>query len=597
MLSDKASLDTRVSWIREETEQQLGKIKADLDAFATEQDSSLLQRVSDGLAETVKTMKMTGVQGGERLTHEMHALVQDLLADKVYDKSTSAVVLQKGVLQINEYLQHLQDGYADLPIVILPLLNELRAARGEELLSELLVFLPEDGAIGNNQIGTDQVVALSESKRGRIYEHLRMHFQQALLAWYKKAHTAKALHKIMTLSHDLITIHSTISVRVLWWLSKALAEALKDQRLEHGAAVKLVMGNLERLLPKLAVTDPSEHDNIPELDDLKKNLLYYIGMAEHGSPLADDVKQAYLLDVYLPQGETLEKLRKHYASPGQKLWRSVADTVNEDIESIIDGFTVIELNPDEGILQLIIDKSSRTATTLSMLGLGRLARIIEKQIKAFEQLKSNPYTFDQERRVQVATQWLRVKDILEEYAETGEDATEKLFSGEEDSYKVSGYSARKQVLKIIESKLNAASNELNEYALSQDPQKLKTANDSLKTVQNTIKFLNHREIFPLIDGGIAYLDRYAGDDPDIPDIKDVGKLAEVLATLEDVVIALRSNADYLARLKAGFDAILELHKKVGLYDGIEEEISDANEETQQLKKHQRQKKMEAILAH
>lgn len=595
MLSDKASLDTRVGWIREETEQQLKQIQVDLEAYSQDQDASLLERSSKVLSEIINTMRMTGVQGGERLASEMQLLIDDLLTDKIHDRVSSLAVLEKGVAQVNEYLQHLQDGYADLPIVILPLLNELRAARGEELLSELLVFLPEDGAIGNTQIGIDEVVAISDEKRPKVYSHLRMHFQHALLAWYKQHQTEKALNKITRLSHDLIRMHSDVSVRILWWLSQALSEGLKDNRLEHGVAVKLVVGNLERLVLKLSQTDPSEHENIPELDDMKKNLLYYIGMAEKGSPLVDAVKEAFLLDVYLPQGETLEKLRKHYASPGQKLWRSVADTVNEDIESIIDGFQVVELNPDEGIVQLIIDKSRRTATTLSMLGLGKLATIIEKQVDEFELLKKNPHVFSQERRIQVATEWLRVKDILEEYAETGEDVTVKLFD-DEGTYKVSDYSARKQVLHILEEKLTAVVANLDEYAHDEDHQHLKTAEESLITVNNTIQFCGNAEVYPLIKGGLYYLSNYTAEEDNVPDKQHLGLLAEVLATLETAVVALRSNAEYLTALEPGYQALLELHDQVGLYEGLEDEVSAASKENHTLKKQQRQMKMESILA-
>ncbi|MEW2973006.1 hypothetical protein AB1A96_13830, partial [Pseudomonas juntendi] len=44
-----------------------------------------------------------------------------------------------------DYLERLQNGHRDIPIVLMPLLNEIRAARGEEGVhdSVLLAFAPD----------------------------------------------------------------------------------------------------------------------------------------------------------------------------------------------------------------------------------------------------------------------------------------------------------------------------------------------------------------------------------------------------------------------------------------------------------------------
>lgn len=609
MLSDKASLDARVGWIKQEVEQQLKQIESNLERFAdyclqkdqlaieeTEQQcEALLQNSLGKLSEVMMTMKMTGVQGGERLALEMHELVQDLLDKSVSDVASSVQILQKGIVQIIEYLHHLQDGYADLPIVILPLLNELRAARGADLLSELLVFLPEDGAIGNAQIGTDEFISVPADKREAMYRHLRMHFQRALLEWYQKKDSSRALFKIQALSHDLIRIHDTMSIRILWWLSQALAQGLREHKLEHGVAVKLVMGNMERLIQKFAQTDAEELSEIPGLDDIKKNLLYYLGMAQKGAPLVDAVKEAFLLDVYLPQGETLEKLRKHYASPGQQLWRSVSEGVNEDIESIMEGFQSMELNPDEGIIQLIIDKSRKTATTLGMLGLGRLAKIIDEQVDEFKLFKKNPRNFNEERRLEIATEWLRVKDILTEYAETGEDVTQKLFT-EDGHYQVSDYGGRKQVLQIVESKLAAVVNSLNDYEEDKDQTHLENTRDAMSTVDLTLKFLGYKETYPITEGALSYLEAYCQEGVEAPTVESLHKLAEALAALENSVVALRNNAEHLTCLEPGYQSLRELHELCGLHEHIGEQIDAQIKENQASKKRFRQKKMELILA-
>src|SRR5690606_14120538 len=45
-------------------------------------------------------------------------------------------VLMRGVVQLPDYLERLQGGHRDIPIVLLPLINELRAARGAPALGQ-----------------------------------------------------------------------------------------------------------------------------------------------------------------------------------------------------------------------------------------------------------------------------------------------------------------------------------------------------------------------------------------------------------------------------------------------------------------------------
>ena len=48
-----------------------------------------------------------------------------------------------GIVQLPDYLERLQSGHRDIPIVLLPLLNELRESRGEKGLSESVLFSPD----------------------------------------------------------------------------------------------------------------------------------------------------------------------------------------------------------------------------------------------------------------------------------------------------------------------------------------------------------------------------------------------------------------------------------------------------------------------
>src|SRR5690606_40220309 len=55
----------------------------------------------------------------------------------------SSDLLMRGTVLLPDYLERLQNGHRDIPIVLLPLLNDIRAARGAAGLNESVLFAPD----------------------------------------------------------------------------------------------------------------------------------------------------------------------------------------------------------------------------------------------------------------------------------------------------------------------------------------------------------------------------------------------------------------------------------------------------------------------
>src|SRR3546814_19156758 len=73
----------------------------------------------------------------------MGRLALALVHGDISDRDDACAALMRGVVQLPDYLERLQGGHRDIPIVLLPLLNELRATRGEPGLSESVLFAPD----------------------------------------------------------------------------------------------------------------------------------------------------------------------------------------------------------------------------------------------------------------------------------------------------------------------------------------------------------------------------------------------------------------------------------------------------------------------
>src|SRR5690606_12851060 len=88
------------------------------------------------------TLQMVEFYGAALLAEEMEAVAQNLVNDETSHQRESLESLMQAIIQLPHYLEHIKVGRRDLPVVLLPILNELRSSRGETLLSETALFIP-----------------------------------------------------------------------------------------------------------------------------------------------------------------------------------------------------------------------------------------------------------------------------------------------------------------------------------------------------------------------------------------------------------------------------------------------------------------------
>src|SRR5690606_38213674 len=107
------------------------------------EDTARLRFCLNYLHQVHGTLQMVELYGAALLTEEMEKLTQAILNDSVASIDEAVEVLMESILQLPQYLEHLSSSRDDFPLVLLPLLNNLRAARGESLLSDTALFKPD----------------------------------------------------------------------------------------------------------------------------------------------------------------------------------------------------------------------------------------------------------------------------------------------------------------------------------------------------------------------------------------------------------------------------------------------------------------------
>src|SRR3546814_4047769 len=98
----------------------------------------------------------------------------------------------RGLMQLPDYLERLSSGHRDVPVVLLPLLNDLRASREQEPLPESAMFHPNLDAFLPEQAPAAMSEAYAEAHRGELVD-LRLRFPQQLLSWFRGQNPAQQL--------------------------------------------------------------------------------------------------------------------------------------------------------------------------------------------------------------------------------------------------------------------------------------------------------------------------------------------------------------------------------------------------------------------
>lgn len=133
-----------LEWVKGEIAETLKQARQALEAFVENpQDATRMRFCQTYVHQVLGTLQMVEFFGAALLAEEMEQLAGALIDGRVTNQGEALEVLMQSILQLPVYLDRIQTARRDLPMVVLPLLNDLRAARGEKLLSETSLFAPD----------------------------------------------------------------------------------------------------------------------------------------------------------------------------------------------------------------------------------------------------------------------------------------------------------------------------------------------------------------------------------------------------------------------------------------------------------------------
>lgn len=412
-----------LSWVKSEIDQTMDNARQALEAYVeTPDDESQLRFCLNYLHQVYGTLQMVELYGAGMLAQELESLTNALVEKKVKNREDAFEVMMRGMMQLPDYLEKLQQGQPDYPIIMLPLLNDLRAARSAALLSESALFSPD------LQIDAPIPMESAEDSISTLVRKLRHAYHLGLLDWFRDNDVRTGLKRISTVIEKLRPAANDPDTSRVLWAASGVVEALRDGGINSSVAVKLLMGQVDREFKKILDKGEYALSSEPPVD-LLKNLLYYVASSNSAGARVNELKNAFNLTELMPDTATLERARADLSAPNAALMRTVSSVLLDDLTQVKDSLDVFVRadNRDNAVLAGICDKLAQMGDTLDMLGFGEQRMILQDQIKILRAMSSGEREVDDAVLMDVAGALLSIESAL---SEPGVKPAEKESSGE-----------------------------------------------------------------------------------------------------------------------------------------------------------------------
>jgi chemosensory pili system protein ChpA (sensor histidine kinase/response regulator) len=385
MMLEGSNSSSAIGWVREDLDESLDTVRQNLEAFAEDTTRrEPLMAVKEELEQLNLTFLTMEQRGAGILTDEMIAVGGHMLHSGNANCEESLNALTDAVIVLPSYLDRLQAGHEDLPILLLPTLNELRATYDESLLSEGTLFAPELDVIIPELSGSE-ADAVAESDFEAFSRRIRSQYQGALLGWLKEQSKNALLEPMQTVCRTLYIRLGRNELRRLWWIAEMAMQGLREGSIDNDLPLRRLFARLDLTLK--AMTEGGAHGPPTEtITALSRALLFYAAQARPGSKATDVLRERFRLEEIIPDRDALLRAKGAVTGRDAELFQSIGDAVREELSQVKDTLDM-ELRTGR------VDEEQRTesknslrqlADTLDMLNLPVPARAVEELLPALD---------------------------------------------------------------------------------------------------------------------------------------------------------------------------------------------------------------------
>ena len=406
-----------LGWVREELENSLGQIRVQLENVARSGASGpALSATRNNLEQLRLTFDALVLPGASILSGEMTAVCDGIAEDRVKDRDAALSALMDALVVLPSYLDRLQAGHHDLPILLLPVINDLRTANDRPLLTEGTLFAPE------LDVDLPELEAVNDEDAAEAFDELanrlRRQYESALLNWLQDQDDASRLEPLGAVCETLQRRLQRVELRRMWWVANEIIAGICEGNVANDLPLRRLFARLHLVLKKLAEAGEAGVD-AEEVESLSQALLYHAAQAPEGNSRIDRLRDRFELQRLIPDRGVLVRARGAITGRNRELFESLGTAVHEELGQIKDTLD-LELrtgNVDAERREASLEGLRRLQETLGMMGLSDVAESFQHLLPAWRD--SEHASGDREEALMaLAQQLIRVESEVDAHIET-----------------------------------------------------------------------------------------------------------------------------------------------------------------------------------
>ena len=546
---------TTLQWVKPELDETLSTAREALESYVENPDDrEVMRSCTRHLHQVHGTLRMVELYGAAMVTAEMETLSIALLEDHIAYREEAYAALMRGLMQLPDYLERLSSGHRDVPVVLLPLLNDLRASREQPPLPESAMFHPNLDAFLPDLAPAAMSAAYAESHRGELV-NLRLRFQQQLLSWFRGQDVAQQLSGMRKTLLAITARCYHVHARRLWWIAAGVLEGLEQGMIKaHAGEVRQLIGKVDRSIRQL-IEHGEDSLRGSEADVVACKLLYIVAQAKQRSPQMELLRHTYALDSLVPDAGELEHARGSMSGHNRALLDSVSRALKDDLLRVKEALDLFLRQSDGDPAQLAEQSEvlDRVGDTLGMLALAVPRRLVIEQRRVLDEIANRMRKPDEDTLLDVAGALLYVEASLDDHIES---------LGSEDESDTGGAMQglpRSEALGVVTALMHEAINNTGKVKdaivafveSGWDHSQLAVAPPLMEEVAGAMRMLSSPRSGELAEGVGRFIGNELIDDRRVPTGAQMDHLADALAALEYYLEAAREH-------RGGLEHILDV---------------------------------------
>ena len=526
-----------LDWLIHEIGETLKEARQALEAYVENpKDAVRIRFCLTHIHQVHGSLQMVEFFGAAMLAEEMEKLTQAMIQGAVVNSAEAQEVLMRAILQFPVYLDQVKTTRKDNPLVVLPLLNDLRAVRGESLLTDTKLFVP-NLAPAKKVTGARSPAAQDNVQFQAMALKLRQMYQYAAAGYIRNVNSDENLAYLQKVFNRLHKLTQGTARHALWDICLALAEALEIDALEISVAIKNLLRQLDKEIKILAVHGTKALNSYTN-DELIKNLLYYVARAGKHAPGFNPnshlqrVYQTYHLDDALIEGkESGEDATSILSSPDPEAMRSVVEALKAELDIIKNALDVCLAGGDpQAILSDALPVVKRIGDTMAVLGLGELRKQVLEQGAALELVANSDSQLSQEQLMSIAGKVIEVEDALDNLAQQQTPNNNDVPANEAD---ITLSRAKESVLREARNGLEHAKDAIIEYIASQwDRVHLQNVPETLREIRGGLEIMPLPRAARILGACARYIEEQLLSQEITPQWSSLDTLADAITSVE-----------------------------------------------------------------